>query len=509
MNIIFHIIILNFSVIKFSSSLVVLPFELNQITFKKERYSSTELINILFENDYYTSLQLGENGQKYFGIISFDDHHPILSESNCEKMKIFNENKNIIKEKYIIDKSNTKKYLGNTTDYLNALKFVEFYSELFWYYNETLIESHKNNLQKTEIFLIMDNSIKSINSQKCLSIGLNEPFKVYSNPSPPHFIDELRSKNKIETQDWTIKFMEQNKGQLIIGDLPHNYEIDTFKYSENNYTKCNTECIITFFQPWGIEMKEIFFHNKANDKIIVNKNNNKLTLVYNFGFIIGSKSYKDLIYENYFQNLINENICVLEKSNITKYNKSHYFIKTDGDYFMFICQKEKMDNHIQNFPTLFLSHIKYEYIFELTYNDLFKEINGNYYFMVIFPNINLENYNINEKEEWHLGIPFLIKYQFVFNFDYKTIGFYKFKNMDYENEKNKNETNNNNNENKGINKILLIILEILIILLLIIGSFFIGKFLSKQRKKRANELKDEDFEYIEENFNGNDNELIN
>ena len=274
-------------------------------------------------------MQLCDKGQKYFGIISFDDHHPILSESNCEKMKIFNENKNIIKEKYIIDKSNTKKYLGNTTDYLNALKFVEFYSELFWYYNETLIESHKNNLQKTEIFLIMDNSIKSINSQKCLSIGLNEPFKVYSNPSPPHFIDELRSKNKIETQDWTIKFMEQNKGQLIIGDLPHNYEIDTFKYSENNYTKCNTECIITFFQPWGIEMKEIFFHNKANDKIIVNKNNNKLTLVYNFGFIIGSKSYKDLIHENYFQNLINENICALEKSNITKYNQSHYFIKTE------------------------------------------------------------------------------------------------------------------------------------------------------------------------------------
>ena len=508
MNFIFHIIILYFSLIKFSSSLVVLPFELNQITFKNERYSATELINILFENDFYTSMQLGEKGQKYFGIISFDDHHPILSESNCEKMKNFNGNKNIMKDRYIIDKSNTKKYLGNTTDYLNALKFVEFYSEIFWYYNETLIESNKNNIQKTEIFLIMDNSRKTKDSPKCLSIGLNEPFKVYSNPSPPHFIDDLRSKNKIETQDWTIKFTEQNKGQLIIGELPHNYEKDTFKYNENNYTKCNTECIITFFQPWGIETKEIYFNNKANDKIIVNKNNNKLLLVYNFGFIIGSKSYKDLIYENYFQNLINENICALEKSNITKYNQSHYFIKTEGDYFIFICQKEKMDNHIKDFPILFLSHIKYEYIFELTYNDLFKEINGYYYFMVIFPNINLDVYGINEKEAWHLGIPFLRKYQFVFNFDYKTIGFYKFKNMDYQNEKNKNETNNNN-ENKGINKILLIILEIIIILLLIIVSFFIGKYLSKQRKKRANELKDEDFEYIEENFNGNESKLIN
>ena len=97
-------------------------------------------------------MQLGDKGQKYFGIISFDDHHPILSESNCEKMKNFNGNKNIMKDRYIIDKSNTKKYLGNATDYLNALKFVEFYSEFFWYYNETLIESNENIINSIIIF---------------------------------------------------------------------------------------------------------------------------------------------------------------------------------------------------------------------------------------------------------------------------------------------------------------------------------------------------------------------
>ena len=47
MNFIFHILFLYFSLIKFSSSLVVLPFELNQITFKNERYSATELAYIL------------------------------------------------------------------------------------------------------------------------------------------------------------------------------------------------------------------------------------------------------------------------------------------------------------------------------------------------------------------------------------------------------------------------------------------------------------------------------
>ena len=507
MNIIFHIIILNLSQVIFSS-IVVLPFELNQINFKKGRYSATELINTLFETEFYTPIQLGEKGQKYFGIISFDDHHPILSGTNCEKIQKFSNNKDIIKEGYYIDKSNTKKYLGNTTNYLNSLKFVEFYSEYFWYYNETLNETNKNNIKSHEIFLIMDNYTKPVNPQKCLSIGLSEPFKVYSTPSPPHLIDDLRSKRKISTQDWTIKFTDQNEGQLIIGDLPHKYEEDIVKYSEDNYTKCNTECIVTFFQPWGIGAKEIYFNNITNDKIIVNKNNNKLVLVYNFGFIIGSNHYKDLINQYYFQNLITQNICVLEKSNITKYNKTHYFIKSEGDFSVYICQKEKMKNHLKDFPNLYFSHIKYEYIFELTYKDLFKEINDYYYFMVIFPNLNSEDYDVDEKQEWHLGIPFLRRYQFVLNFDYKSVGFYKFKNLDYQDEDNNNEKKNNGKK-KGISKVLLIILEVLIVLILIIVSFFIGKFVSKQRKKRANELKDEDYEYIEGNAHENENKLSN
>ena len=360
-------------------------------------------------------------------------------------------------------------------------------------------------MKNTEIFLLMDNYTKFISQEKCLSIGLNEPFKVYSDPSPPHFIDDLRSKNKIETQDWTIKFTDENKGQLIIGDLPHVYEKNNTNYLENNYTKCNTECIITFFQPWGLSMKEIYFNNSTNHKIVINSNNNKFVLVHNFGFIVGSNKYKELIYENYFSNLTTENICVLEKSDVTKYNRSHYFINTDGDYSMFICQKDKMDIHLKNFPTLYFTHLPYEYIFELDYKDLFKEINNYYYFMIIFPNTKPDDYDEKGQEDWHLGLPFLKKYQFVFNFDYKSIGFYKFKNYGNDDE-NKEQ---NIKESKGDYKVWLIIIEVLIVMILIIAAFFIGKYLSKQRKKRANELKDDDYEYIEEKFKENESNLIN
>ena len=96
---------------------------------------------------------------------------------------------------------------------------------------------------------------------------------------------------------------------------------------------------------------------------------------------------------------------------------------------------------------------------------------------------------------------------------YKSIGFYKFKNFEYQSDYN-NKSNDNidkidNSEGKNIKKTLLIAFGILIILILIIISFFLGKFFNKQRKKRANELKDEDFEYIEENFKEDGNKLIN
>ena len=59
---------------------------------------------------------------------------------------------------------------------------------------------------------------------------------------------------------------------------------------------------------------------------------------------------------------------------------------------------------------------------------------GRKYFLIIFQEYG--NY-------WILGKPFLRKYQFVMNYDSKTIGFYKFQNINY-----KNDTNNTIDKNK-------------------------------------------------------------
>ena len=481
----------------FSSSIVVIPFEINKIKFSNKKYSAIELINLLYTVEIYTPIELGAEKQKYFGIISLSDHHPMLTESNCEKMKLFQNNKNIIKKGYKVSESSSSKYLGNVTDYLNSIKFVEFYSEYFSYFNTTLIEQYKNNNSEIgEIIFVRNNTIKE-NNEMCLSIGLSEYYRVFASYKPPHFLDDLHSKRKTKTEDWTFKFTDLYSGYLIIGDLPHNYENDTMKYSENNYRKSNSKSIVTFFRPWAIEMQEIYFNNSKNEHISVNKNENKLTIVHDYGFIIGSNNYKQLIYENYFENLINKKICELESSEKI-IEKDH--IDTDGSFSMFICDKRKID--IKTFPSLYFKHYDYEYIFSMTYKDLFLAINNYYYFMIIFPN-NQTGKSI--QENWYIGLPFLTKYQFILNFDYKSIGFYKFKNFDEE------PVHANNTKNKKLSKFIIYSIQILAIIILIIISIFIGMFLKKQRKKRANELKDDDYEYYseKENKDNKNNEIIN
>ena len=107
---------------------------------------------------------------------------------------------------------------------------------------------------------------------------------------------------------------------------------------------------------------------------------------------------------------------------------------------------------------------------------------------------------------WVFGSIFLRKYQFVFNTDSKTIGYYKsmnyYKNdFIYNNSINTNtniNTNINTNEKKENNKkyILYIIIGILFILFsilfIILGIFIQRKCLNYRRKKRVNELEDVD-----------------
>ena len=103
-----------------------------------------------------------------------------------------------------------------------------------------------------------------------------------------------------------------------------------------------------------------------------------------------------------------------------------------------------------------------------------------------------ENNNKNEQDfNWILGIPFLKKYRLSFNYDTKSIGYYK--NDDKIIFEIKKEENNKYSFfNNSFFKIICIV--ILVVIFFILGMIYQRKIIKFPRKIKANELED-NYEY--------------
>ena len=182
--------------------------------------------------------------------------------------------------------------------------------------------------------------------------------------------------------------------------------------------------------------------------------------------------------------------------------------------------EEQKSEILNDFPKLTFYIFDFNYNFELTKDDVFTEVNNILYFMIIYQR---ELFNNPELVYWDLGLPLLIKYQFVHNYKKKMIGFYLPETEDDKEEeitdgnKNKKEEDNKNTEEPIITKddtnnntVAYIIIGIVAGILLLIAAFCLGKYMFQGRKKKANEL-EENFEYVskDQNKEKEDDKIIN
>ena len=145
-----------------------------------------------------------------------------------------------------------------------------------------------------------------------------------------------------------------------------------------------------------------------------------------------------------------------------------------------------MKEFYAKFPTIYFEHLDFNYTFTLDSKDLFIEKDGYLYFGLVSQNEKLNN--------WRFGQLFLKKYRLVFNNDRKSIGYYiKHKEKEYNPEKSKSKI--------SIGLILLIVGIVILIGETIIAVVCIKKYKCLNRKKRANELMDDDYEYKSDEIN--------
>ena len=426
---------------------------------------------------------------------------PLLIETNNEKFSLLSFN-----------------YSVQMNEKAKDLNFYKFSENDF--YNESLSSTNINNTCEQSKFYPYNEICKS---KDIINFNINNtyfkkefPFKLikksdenipgyigllYNDSNYEYtkgFITELKANKLINNYYWFFNFNEFSpldkklKAQFIVGGLPH--EIFPNKYLLYDFETTNSaEITLNVGRAWRLNLNKIYIDNQQ-DKIIT-INNKVMTFNYEIYNIISSMEFHFEIRDLLMDNLVKEGKCF---SNSFSQNLYSSFNLT-----FYYCNKSAKDILYEKLPNLKFSSIELDYIFELTYEELFYEKDDYIYFMILFT-----KYESNT--HWIMGQIFTSKYNFVFNSDLKQIGFYKKVSHDNNDEDkdinpgndegkdNKKDDNNKYENNQKISTVLIIIIVAIGIALVftIVGLVLGKKIFGWRRKIIANELTDElDYEY--------------
>ena len=493
--------------------IIVIPFKINRIpNTKSSEFDTTHFFQEYFFHDFYTSLPTGIPSKKILALLDTHSHIFHFGENYLKKNslnEILDSEKIISKQTYDKTESLSFKNISRFHYSNRELKTATLCSEIFILYTDILMEKYASI---GDIKFIIDDDFQE---NLHIRIGLGKPLtKDYV--GPPHFIQSLLDVNAIKEQTWTIKF-NKNGGLFILGEEPHKYEDISLdkRYQRKNYFITESLSSVEYHNPISIKVQDVYIIDNKNEEITINEDKG-CYLNYNNGFITATKEYWDYIKKNFFNEFFNSNIC---KEELIKFNLEDDIVKS---YYVISCDKSKLTEEdkikLDKFPTIIFYIFDYNYKFELTKDDVFTEVNNILYFMIIYKR---DIFNNPELVYWDLGLPFLQKYQFVHNYEKKTIGFYLpekeeeiVEPLPSENDiKEQSDININPNENKNENDkdrnkdekdkeknnlVIYIIVGIIVGILLLILAFCLGKNLYQQRKRKANEL-EENFDYTSSN----------
>ena len=470
------------------STIIFLPFEISGLNNTEQNYSINTLINDIFYRDLYTILNIGTPATEVLTLIRPDNQTIFLNKNDCErkKMKFFDNKINLYKNKIFNYKKSSSFTTITTIDPdFNTKEYNYLVKDSISFYDISCLNNTfncKSRINFEEFSFILE---RKYSTESCARLGIG-----YSKNTQLHIINQLKKQKEFTKYLMTIKFLPNLKGHLIFGGYPHEYENNEI-YNPNNLIKIYTGSKGNVFLPWSLGFYLAYFMIDNNDIII--QKYVLCYLVFNFGLIKATEKYKEFILKYYFQELIDKNICKMEITDKTIFDGKASSINSNGIFTMFTCDKKLFKkNYINKFPSLKLFNQGFNYTFELTYKELFMEVNNKYYFLVIFSDDN--------SYHWIFGIPFLQKYEFVFNYDEYTIGFYQ----NYLEIKEKIEDSkkiDNKKSNYVTKKNIKIFFEICFCVILVGIGYYIGKKIHEQRKKRANELRDDNYEYYSENNN--------
>ena len=437
---------------------ISIPFFIKNIT-TNSSYNSTHFLNYFYLKEIILEFNIGTPFQKVNGKLDEKDE---CFEFKLDKIYDDNNNRYCPNLSSSADKSSTK-LIKDTFNFKDS-----------------------ENNYTMNFLLDYGNNKDPLNLTYLPVLGLKVPNLI---TNCPNLIVNLKKEEIINKLIWTIEFINNNEGNLILGEELSVY--DGIKYPKSKYYNIYFEIrYLINFDLVYIEAKQ--YNSIDNNITRIFMNETQIMINLKSGFIIAPNEFKTIIDKNFFNELLNKNICQIDIINYV-FNK-----KVSLDYLVYSCSETSFANYYEQFPKLIFSSKGIEYNFEFNNSDLFQHINDRFYFLIIFQN------STNKKDIiWYFGEPFYKKYILSMNFDSKTIGFYLEKGESYTETKNDDNYDKNNSKNDSNTKVVKVvikfIIEILILVCLVVIISLIIVSIKEKRKKRTNELKDDNYEYMPKN----------
>ena len=458
LNIIFQILLTYIISTSVQKKYISIPFSI-QVPDNNLIFNSQSFIEKYFYKNIILDFSIGENPQITNGIINKDlSCFELIEEKNISfdknSLKFFSPRKSTsikLRKEVIKISYQPDEYMALGSDFFsfNEKNNMSFLFKHVKNEDEINFDEIKNNNYIVKIGMILPSR-----EMKC-----------------PQFFHDVKKVANLSKYIISFEFDENNnKGNLIFGDELFNYK--NTKYFESQY-----------IGSYSSQNHQIYF-NEA--KMILNSDNTNINISqgtnsifdYNLGFIIGLDNYKKIIELHFFDDLLNKKIC--------SYDNVHF---NNTNFIVYSCNEGNFESKIKSFPKLIFVSKNFEYNFELTYADLFTKINNKYYFLVIFK-------EKSEKNTWIFGQPFYKKYQFTINLDQNWVGFYNPNKEKIIPQKQESSTSGMSKTSK----VLLIVGLVILFIGISVGMFFLGRKLKNDRKRRANELTDDNYEYSHDDY---------
>lgn len=353
---------------------------------KFKRFITTQSDDIIlsnYNNDIYITAQIGtprQNMEKIF--LKTDSHEFMIANSTIEKSN------------YKKDYSYTSKLIVYPKYYSLKYTIKGIVLKDHFY----LTDNRNNEVEFQNISFIYASRINNKIYTSVIGLKLSEE-KVKKVKSFPL---ELKDLNYIKDTTWMIKYTSEDEGNFLIGEVLN--EKNFPKFNPEDYRKTNT-ILFGNYLSWDLLFTKIEFNDvKLNGPMQAN-------LDFNFGLISCSDEYYSAIKNELFDKYINEGKC--KEFYFNKENENQKNMNINSKFNYIVCEKSF---NVKKFPEISFYHTELDYVFTLSYEDVFISCNDKIYFLCIN--------EMTSNERWRLGKPFFKKYNIIFDHSLKTIGIY-------------------------------------------------------------------------------------